>query len=127
MNSGSLDWGNELVKTIGWTLWVSAASLAGLVVVGALLARYTKWGRQYWRVTGGFFTERRIAPMTWLLVVILLLLAIFGVRLNVLFTYQGLDMYNAIQDGASALGKPASDPARAGAWPWPTGWRRACT
>ena len=115
MNSGSLDWGNELVKTIGWTLWVSAASLAGLVVVGALLARYTKWGRQYWRVTGGFFTERRIAPMTWLLVVILLLLAIFGVRLNVLFTYQGLDMYNAIQDGASALGKPASDPARAGA------------
>lgn len=115
MNSGSLDWGNELVKTIGWTLWVSAASLAGLVVVGALLARYTKWGRQYWRVTGGFFTDRSIAPMTWLLVVILLLLAIFGVRLNVLFTYQGLDMYNAIQDGASALGKPASDPARAGA------------
>lgn len=115
MTTGSLDWGNEMVKTVVWTVWVSAASLAGLVVVGALLARYTKWGRQYWRVTGGFFTDRKIAPMTWLLVVILLLLAIFGVRLNVLFTYQGLDMYNAIQDGASALGKPESDPARAGA------------
>jgi putative ATP-binding cassette transporter len=115
VTTGSLDWGNEMVKTVVWTVWVSAASLAGLVVVGALLARYTKWGRQYWRVTGGFFTDRKIAPMTWLLVVILLLLAIFGVRLNVLFTYQGLDMYNAIQDGASALGKPESDPARAGA------------
>ncbi|GED97675.1 ABC transporter ATP-binding protein/permease [Gordonia crocea] len=111
-DGGGLDWGDELVNSLVWTLWVSAASLAGLVVVGALLAAYTKWGRQYWRVTGGFFTDRQIAPMTWLLIVVLLLLAIFGVRLNVLFTYQGLDMYNAIQAGASALGKEAGDPAR---------------
>ncbi|GAA3041476.1 ABC transporter ATP-binding protein/permease [Gordonia defluvii] len=107
-----LDWGEELTKSIIWTLWVSAVSLAGLVVVGALMARYTKWGRQYWRVTGRFFTDRDIAPMAWLLIVILLLLAIFGVRLNVLFTYQGLDMYNSFQDGAAALGMEKGSPGR---------------
>ncbi len=110
---GGLDWGHELQASAVWVVWVSAVSFVGLVVIGGLLARYTHWGQQFWRVAGRFFTERESAPLTWLIIVVLTLLAIFGVRLNVLFTYQGLDMYNAVQAGASALGKDASDPARA--------------
>lgn len=112
---GGLDWGNELSHSLVWTLWVSAASFVGLVVVGFLLARFTKWGRQFWRVGGGFFTRHESAPIAWLLVVVLLVLAIFGVRLNVLFSYQGLDMYNAFQDGAAALAADKSAPGRAAA------------
>ncbi|QKT09103.1 ABC transporter ATP-binding protein/permease [Gordonia sp. X0973] len=97
------DWANELQASAVWVLWVSALSFACLVVVGGLLAVGTRWGRQFWRVTGGFFTERESAPLTWLLVVVLLVLAIFGVRLNVLFTYQSKEMYDALQAASGVL------------------------
>nr|WP_212763391.1 ABC transporter ATP-binding protein/permease [Gordonia araii] len=102
-------------KSIVWTLWVSGVALVCLVGIGALLAAYTHWGRQFWRVAGKFFTDRETAPQVWLLIVVLLLLSIFGVRLNVLFTYQGLDMYNSFQSGSAALGMDSSQPGRSAA------------
>ena len=58
----SLDWGNELIASALWVAkaWVIAA--VGMVVVLALLARYTKWGGQFWRITGDYFKGRQSIP-----------------------------------------------------------------
>ena len=92
----SLDWGDELV---GSALWVAKAWLfaaLGVVVVCALLARYTTWGRQFWRVTGDYFKGRESVPV-WALLGVLLLLVMIDVRLVVLLTYQSNDQFSAMQ------------------------------
>ena len=57
----SLDWANEIPQSLLWTAkaWLITAVLAVIVLV--LLARFTTWGRQFWRVTGAYFTGRRSA------------------------------------------------------------------
>jgi putative ATP-binding cassette transporter len=92
----SLDWGDELIASGLWVAkaWVFAA--IGMVVVCALLARYTTWGRQFWRVTGDYFTGRESAPV-WGLLGVLLLLVMIDVRIVVLFTYQSNDQFSAMQ------------------------------
>jgi vitamin B12/bleomycin/antimicrobial peptide transport system ATP-binding/permease protein len=62
-----------------------------------VLLRYlTGWGRQYWRITGGYFTGRH-AVRTWLQLAALLLLVLLLVRLTVLLSYQGNDMFSSLQ------------------------------
>ena len=34
-----------------------------MLVVLALLARYTTWGRQFWRITGDYFKGRESIPV----------------------------------------------------------------
>ena len=55
MYKPSLDWANEIPHSLLWTgkAWLITAVAA--VVVLVLLARLTTWGRQFWRVTGGYF------------------------------------------------------------------------
>ncbi len=67
----SLDWGDELIASALWVAkaWVIAA--VGMVVVLALLARYTTWGRQFWRITGDYFKGRQSIPV-WALLGVLL-------------------------------------------------------
>lgn len=54
------------------------------------------WGRQFWRITGGYFTGRH-SIRVWLMFGVLLFSVVLAVRLNVLFSYQGNDMYTALQ------------------------------
>ena len=61
-----------------------------------LLARFTTWGRQFWRVTGGYFKGRESIPV-WALVGVLLLSVMIDVRLGVLFSYQSNDQFSALQ------------------------------
>jgi vitamin B12/bleomycin/antimicrobial peptide transport system ATP-binding/permease protein len=100
----SLDWGDELISS---ALWVAKASLfaaIGIVIAGTLLARYTTWGRQFWRITGDYFKGRASVPV-WALLAVLLVLVMIDVRLSVLFTYQGNDQYSALQAAFSAEGE----------------------
>jgi putative ATP-binding cassette transporter len=92
----SLNWGDELVGSALWVAkaWVFAA--IGVVVVCALLARYTTWGRQFWRVTGDYFKGRESVPV-WALLGVLLALVMIDVRIAVLFTYQSNDQFSALQ------------------------------
>jgi putative ATP-binding cassette transporter len=92
----SLDWGDELVASALWVAkaWVFAA--IGMVVVCALLALHTSWGRQFWRVTGDYFTGRQSISV-WGLLGVLLVLVMIDVRLVVLFTYQSNDQFSAMQ------------------------------
>ncbi len=110
----SLNWGDELITSALWVAkaWVFAA--VGMVVVCALLARYTTWGRQFWRITGEYFKGRQSAPV-WALGGVLLVLVMMDVRLVVLFTYQSNDEFSAIQAAFEGEGA-AKDTAIQGFW-----------
>ncbi|MBC7303597.1 MAG: ABC transporter ATP-binding protein/permease [Nocardia sp.] len=114
----SRDWGNELFETIKWTAIAFPVTVLVFVLVVGLLLRFTKWGRQFWRVSGDYFRGRR-AWTTNLFVLALILLTVLQVRLSVLFTYWGNDMFTALQRGAGALAQgdtPALEDAKAAFW-----------
>ena len=92
----SIDWGNELIPSLVWIAWVWAVSAAGVLVVCVLLARFTVWGRQFWRVTGGYFKGAESVPV-WGMFGVLMLSVVAGVRLDVLLSYYGNDLYSALQ------------------------------
>ena len=63
----SLDWGDELITSALWVAKAWALAAVGTLVVLALLARYTTWGRQFWRITGDYFKGRQSIPVWALL------------------------------------------------------------
>jgi vitamin B12/bleomycin/antimicrobial peptide transport system ATP-binding/permease protein len=81
----SLDWGNELIRSLLWVARAWAISAVCILVVLALLARFTRWGRQFWRVTGDHFKGRQSVP-AWAFLGVLLLLVMMAVRLYVLYS-----------------------------------------
>jgi vitamin B12/bleomycin/antimicrobial peptide transport system ATP-binding/permease protein len=94
--SFSIDWGNALVDSLIWVAraWAIAAIITMTVLV--LIAKFTIWGRQFWTVTGAYFTgPHSVRP--WLSLSAMLLSVIIGVRLSVLFSYQSRDLYSAAQ------------------------------
>ena len=109
--SFSLDWGNEFALSLLWIARAWAIAAVCTMVLLVLIARYTVWGQQFWRITGPYFTgEHRVRVWLWLAA--LLLSVIVGVRLDVLFSYQGNDMFSSAQMSmtprrALRSGKPA--------------------
>ena len=84
----------------------------------AVLARFTTWGRQYWRITGAYFTGRQSIPV-WALLGVLLFSVMFSVRMDVLFSYYGNDQYSALQvafEGASSGNDAVRDSGIRGFW-----------
>ena len=98
----TLDWGNELWTSLIWIAkgWAIAAAVTLIILV--LLGRYTTWGRQFWRITGAYFTGAESIKV-WVWLGVLLLLVVAGVRLDVLFTYQSSDMLTAFQAVAAGI------------------------
>ncbi|WP_448451286.1 ABC transporter ATP-binding protein/permease [Mycolicibacterium phlei] len=80
--------------------WLIAAALT--LVVLFLIARFTVWGRQWWRITGDYFKGAESVKV-WLWLGGILLLVIAGVRLDVLLSYYSMDMSNAFQVVAGGL------------------------
>ncbi|MFK4038916.1 ABC transporter ATP-binding protein/permease [Nonomuraea wenchangensis] len=114
----TLDWSSELWISLLWIAraWAIAAActLAALVLIGLT----TTWGRQFWRITGGYFTGRDSVKV-WLGLSALLLSVVTGVRLDVLFSYQGNDMLSSLQVAVQgiATGKvPVRDSGEQGFW-----------
>jgi vitamin B12/bleomycin/antimicrobial peptide transport system ATP-binding/permease protein len=92
----SIDWSHEFVNSVLWVLTVWVITAAALLAVLFCVARMTEWGRQFWRITGGYFTGRQSAPV-WAVVGLLLLSAILVVRINVLLSYYANDLFSALQ------------------------------
>ncbi|KWX56610.1 ABC transporter ATP-binding protein/permease [Mycobacterium sp. NAZ190054] len=92
----ALDWSREFYHSLSWIGTTFALTALCLLVILVLLGRFTEWGRQFWRVTGGYFTGRRSA-VVWLLFALLLLSVIVSVRLNVLLTYYVNDLFTSLQ------------------------------
>lgn len=99
----SLDWAQELLPSLWWIVRAWAYAAVGTMVALVLLSRYTVWGRQYWRITRGYFVGRASLSV-WAWLAVLLLSTMISVRLNVLFTYQGNDMFEALQMAFTARG-----------------------
>src|SRR5882757_8882407 len=114
MFTPSLDWGAEIVDSLVWVAkaWVISA-LCTLVVL-TLIARFTTWGRQFWRITGDYFKGRQ-SISAWAFVAVLLLSVMIDVRLSVLFSYQSNDQFSALQAAVSDEGV-AKDSAIDGFW-----------
>jgi putative ATP-binding cassette transporter len=98
----TLDWGNELWVSLIWIAkgWAYAA-IATLIVLFAI-ARLTTWGKQFWRITGAYFTGVESVKV-WLWLSGILLLVIAGVRVDVLLSYYSSDISTAFQAVAGGL------------------------
>src|SRR3989337_2888340 len=92
----SLNWGDELITSALWVAKAWAIGAVSMVLVLALLASFTTWGRQFWHITGDYFKGRQSIP-AWALVGVLLLSVMIDVRLGVLFSYQSNDQFSALQ------------------------------
>lgn len=98
---GPIDWGTEWLTSLLWILEVTAYVVIGFVVVAWLLATRTVWGRQFWRISGAYFTPDRRDPSTWrplLIIALLLLLTVTSVRLDVILSYSNSGLYTALQE-----------------------------
>ena len=92
----SINWSTAPMDSLRWLAEAWVVSVVCLLVALVLLRYLTVWGRQYWRITGPYFTGRQ-AVRVWLMLGVLLLLVLFSVRLTVLFSFQGNDLYTALQ------------------------------
>ncbi|PND58471.1 multidrug ABC transporter ATP-binding protein [Mycobacterium sp. ENV421] len=92
----SMDWGHELVPSLIWIAKAWGISAVLSLIVLFLLARYTVWGRQYWRITGDYFTGRQ-SIRVWIWIAVLLLSTIISVRLDVLLSYYSNDLFTSLQ------------------------------
>lgn len=103
MFTPAMNWGAELVPSLLWIVKAWAIAAVSTLAILTAIMRFTVWGRQFWRITGAYFTGRSSIGV-WLWLALLLLLVIAGVRLDVLFSYQGNDMFTAFQAVAAGVG-----------------------
>jgi len=92
-----VDWNHELLESLIWLGKAFVLSLIGLAVTATMLARFTGWGRQFWRLTSAYFKPSRSkVPLLWLALIVFMTL--FAVRLNVLFSFWYNGFYSAMQN-----------------------------
>jgi putative ATP-binding cassette transporter len=92
----SIDWSNEVLNSTLWVLQVWVITASCLLLVLFVVGRATEWGRQFWRITGEYFTGWQSAPV-WGIAGLLLLSVIVVVRINVLLSYYANDLFSALQ------------------------------
>jgi putative ATP-binding cassette transporter len=91
-----MDWSHEMAASLTWLAESFVISMIGLTIGIVLVARFTVWGRQFKRLTWAYFApwnDKR--PLLWLSLIVLLTL--FGVRMNVLFSFWYNGFYSALQ------------------------------
>lgn len=91
-----MNWHQALQESLSWLAIASIVTFIGFTAAGALAVRFTRWGRQFWSLAGPYFSFRR----SWrplLVFALLLVLTLFSVRLNVLFSFWYNGFYSALQ------------------------------
>ncbi len=92
-----MQWSNEWTNSLVWIAKASVVSAIGFIAVAALLARFTRWGRQFHQLAWPYFTPRRSwGPLA--AVALILVLSIAGVRLNVLFSFWNNGFFDSMQE-----------------------------
>ena len=92
----SMDWGAEFIPSMVWIVRAWAIAAVATLIVLVLLARFTIWGRQYWRVTGDYFKGRESVKV-WIWLAVLLFSVMISVRINVLLSFFSNDLYTSLQ------------------------------
>jgi vitamin B12/bleomycin/antimicrobial peptide transport system ATP-binding/permease protein len=98
----SINWGHALAESLSWIAMAWVISAVCLLVGLVLLRLVTPWGRQFWRITGGYFAGGHSARV-WLMLGVLLLSVVIGVRLTVLLSYQANDLNSSIQTAVQGM------------------------
>jgi putative ATP-binding cassette transporter len=98
----SIDWSAALGDSLRWVAiaWVVGAVCLLIVLIAARF--FTPWGQQFWRITRGYFVGPASVKV-WLMLGVLLLSVILSVRLIVLFSYQGNDLYTGVQKAVQGM------------------------
>ena len=118
MFTPSRDWGNEVWVSLWWIAQAWAYAAVGTMIVLFLIAKFTVWGRQFWYITGDYF-KGRDSVLVWVWLALLLLSVIIGVRIDVLLTYYGNDMFTSFQVIATGVGmgdEAIKESGKAGFW-----------
>ncbi|GAA4336346.1 ABC transporter ATP-binding protein/permease [Pigmentiphaga soli] len=92
----ALDWNQQLASSLIWLVEAFLITGVGFTAIAWALARYTRWGRQFMQIAWPYLTPRR----SWrplLTCALLLFLAMFSVRMTVLFSYWYNGFYSALQ------------------------------
>ncbi len=91
-----LNWQQQLWESALWLVRAFGITAIALAAVALALSRWTDWGRKFWRLAWPYLTPRR----SWkplLTLAALLFLAMFSVRMTVLFSYWYNGFYSALQ------------------------------
>ncbi len=98
----SINWSAAPMDSLRWVAIAWMISAVCLVVVLILVRYLTPWGRQFWRITHGYFVGAH-SVRVWLMLGVLLLSVLLSVRLMVLFSYQGNDLYTSVQKAVQGI------------------------
>jgi vitamin B12/bleomycin/antimicrobial peptide transport system ATP-binding/permease protein len=98
----SINWAHALADSLAWVALVWLIVAVSVIAVLALLRFITPWGRQFWQITGDYFTGRH-SIQVWLLLGVLLLSVVVAVRVSVLFSYQANDMHSSVQTAVQGM------------------------
>lgn len=91
-----MDWNNQLSSSLLWLLQAYIICALAGTALAFFLSRRTQWGRQFWRIAGPYLHPRHSwRPLLGL--ALLLLLALAGVRMTVLFSFWYNGFYSALQ------------------------------
>ncbi|PYC18911.1 ABC transporter ATP-binding protein/permease [Pseudomonas mosselii] len=91
-----MNWHQALQESLSWLAIASLVTLVCFTITALLAVRHTRWGAQFWQLAGPYFSLRR----SWrplLAFALLLVLTLFAVRLNVLFSFWYNGFYSALQ------------------------------
>lgn len=91
-----MNWSQELLASLQWVGIAFVISSILLLVIGFILIKTTKWAAMFWQLAGHYFDPRE-NPLTIVTFAVVLMLSLFGVRLNVLFSNWYNAMYTALQ------------------------------
>jgi putative ATP-binding cassette transporter len=91
-----MDWNHQLLASLEWLGEAFVLSLLGMSAVVLALGRFTVWGRQFYRISWGYFNPARsLLPLTW--VALIILMTLFAVRMDVLLSFWNNGFYSSLQ------------------------------
>jgi vitamin B12/bleomycin/antimicrobial peptide transport system ATP-binding/permease protein len=98
----SINWSTAFIDSLRWLAIAWAVGAVCLLAVLIAFRYFTPWGRQFWRITRGYFVGPASIKV-WLVLGVLLLSVLLSVRLTVLLSYQGNDLYTSVQKAVQGV------------------------
>jgi putative ATP-binding cassette transporter len=98
----SINWSAAFIDSLRWLAIAWAIGAVCLLAVLIVFRYFTPWGRQFWRITRGYFVGPESIKV-WLMLGVLLLSVLLSVRLTVLLSYQGNDLYTSVQKAVQGV------------------------
>ncbi len=98
----SINWSAAPMDSLRWVAIAWAIGAVCLLAVLVAFRFFTPWGRQFWRITRGYFVGPASVKV-WLMLGVLLLSVLLSVRLTVLLSYQGNDLYTGVQKAVQGI------------------------